>query len=252
MQHVYDDRGRIDYSLNARNQKLDYDYELWGPVKEEKYYPTASATTADRTVTYGRDFNGNLTTITDDAIQPGSLYSMTHDALDRPDVTTIKYLPGGDRVLDSDYDRFGNRDTLTVTDGGTLTHSYTYNKLNRLDTANLPGSQAFGFAYYASDDLQTLTYPNGVTGNYAYATNGPVNNITYTCTSGNLEQLAYIYDDVLNVDTLTDLADGLHDFSYDNLNRLTQALHPATNGLPASEDYAYDLVGNREHPTLAG
>jgi RHS repeat-associated protein len=250
LQLVYDDRDRIDYILNARGQKLDFDYELWGPLKEAKYYPTASATTADRTVSYSLDFNGNITGVTDDTIQPGSLYTVTHDVLDRPDVTTIKYLPGGDRTLDNDYDRFGNRDTLTVTDGGTLVHSFTYNKLNRLDSASLPGNQAFGFAYYANDDLQILTYPNGVTGNYSYATNGPVNNITYTGTSGNLEQLAYIYDDVLNVDTLTDLADGLHDFGYDNLNRLTQALHPTTNGLPGSEDYGYDKVGNREHPTL--
>ena len=75
--------------------------------------------------------------------------------------------------------------------------------------------------------------------------------MTYTGTSGNLEQLAYVYDDVLNIDSLTDLADGLHDFNYDNLNRLTQAQHPTTNGLPGSENYTYDNVGNREDPNNA-
>ncbi|MCO6411409.1 MAG: hypothetical protein J5I92_01570, partial [Thiogranum sp.] len=140
--------------------------------------------------------------------------------MNRPDVTTAAYLPGADRTLEADYDRYGNRSALTFNDGAALTHSYTYNKLDRLVAATLPGSQAFAFAYYANDDLQTLTYPNGVTGNYSYETNGPVEAITFTGSSGNLEQLDYTYDPLLNVDTLTDLADGLHDFDYDNLNRL--------------------------------
>ena len=64
----------------------------------------------------------------------------------------------------NDYDRFGNHKTLTVTDGSTLVHSYSYNKLDQLTSANLPSGQSFGFAYYASDDLQTLIYPNGCNG----------------------------------------------------------------------------------------
>ncbi|MCO6411402.1 MAG: RHS repeat protein, partial [Thiogranum sp.] len=220
VEYVYDDRDRVDYMLNARGQKLDYAYELWGPLKEQKDYATASATTADRTVTYARDFNGNITAISDDTIQPVSLYTFSHDAMNRPDVTTVAYLPGADRTLNADYDRYGNRSALTFNDGAALAHSYSYNKLDRLEAATLPGAQSFAFAYYANDDLQTLTYPNGVTGNYSYETNGPVEAITFTGSSGNLEQLDYTYDPLLNVDTLTDLADGLHDFDYDNLNRL--------------------------------
>jgi hypothetical protein len=46
---AWDSRDRLDFFLSARNQKVDYDYETWGPLKEEKQYPTASATTPDRT-----------------------------------------------------------------------------------------------------------------------------------------------------------------------------------------------------------
>jgi hypothetical protein len=76
VQHIYDDTGRIEYALNARGQKLDYAYEVWGPLKEQKDYPTASAPTPDRTVTYSRDNNGNITAVNDDSIQPGSLYTV--------------------------------------------------------------------------------------------------------------------------------------------------------------------------------
>ena len=58
-----------------------------------------------------------------------------------------------------------------------------------------------------------------------------------------LEQLDYVYDEVLNIDTQTSSREGgAHNYSYDDLDRLTQATHPT---LP-QEDYEYDKVGNRE------
>ena len=70
-----------------------------------------------RTQSFGYDLNGNLTGATDDTLNGGAeLYSITYDALNRPDVETVKYIPGGNRTLDSDYDRFGNRSGLMVDD----------------------------------------------------------------------------------------------------------------------------------------
>ncbi len=64
-----------------------------------------------------------------------------------------------------------------------------------------------------------------------------------------LERLDYIYDAANNVDTITDSI-GLHDYNYNGLDELTQAIHPAASGLTA-ENYAYDRVGNREDPVDA-
>ena len=99
---VYDARDRLDYTLNARGQKLDYDYEDWGPVKRRRDYPSVSAPTPDRTISYAYDLPGNLTGLSDDSLQAGPLNTLTYDALNRPDVTTVHYLPGGDRSLDDD------------------------------------------------------------------------------------------------------------------------------------------------------
>ena len=97
-QFFYDDRDRIDYLLTARNQKVDYDYESWGPVREEKQYPTASATTADRTITYASDNDGNATSVSDTGVQAGITYAFTYDSLGRVFDETVRYLPGGDRI----------------------------------------------------------------------------------------------------------------------------------------------------------
>jgi RHS repeat-associated protein len=40
--------------------------------------------------------------------------------------------------------------------------------------------------------------------------------------------------------------DGTHSYGYDNLNRLTSAVHPSTSSLPVlNETFSYDAVGNR-------
>jgi len=246
---VYDDRGRIDYLVNARGNKIDYSYAPWGVVTSISYYASASAPTPDRTVTYTYDNALNLTSVSDDSIQAAPLYSYTYDALNRSDVVTCAYLPGGNRTLDYGYDRYGNRNSLTFTDGSVLTHAYTYNKRNLLTSAVLPGSQNFAFSYYPNGELQQATYPNGVTGNYQYTANGPLQGITVTGSGGPIEQIDYTYDNVLNVATRTD-GDGTHNYGYDGLNRLTHADYPASTGLPA-ENFAYDRAGNEEDPSDA-
>ena len=243
-QFVFDNRDRLDYLITARNQKVDYGYETWGPLKEEKQFPTAVSVTPDRTIVYARDADGNVTGVADSGIQAGNSYTTTFDVLSRPFDESVQYLPGGTRTLQHRYDRFGNRSQLNVLDGGTIAHSYTYNKLNRLSAATLAGA-SISLAYFANDDRQTVTLPNGVGRAYTYKANGPVNTITVTGGAGTIAQFSYNYDDVLNVDTLTD-PDGLHDFNHDGLNRLTDAIHPAPSGLPTPEGFTYTAVGNRK------
>jgi RHS repeat-associated protein len=168
------------------------------------------------------------------------------------DAATAHYLPGGDRGLDSDYDRFGNREALTVTDGAeVLSHTFTYDLLDRLDPATFPGTQTLGFDYFANDDLQTLTHGNDVTTAYSYEPHGPIDTITVTGPGGQLHRLEYAYDAVLNVDTLDEEhempgAVFPYDYDYDGISRLTSASYPTDLNLPASETFPYDAAGNRD------
>ena len=247
VQKFYDARNRIDYTVNARGHKIDYLYEPWGEVSSVEYYATVAAPTPERKVSYSYDHALNLTSVTDDSIQATPLYTYTYDPLNRSDQTDVAYLPAGDRSLQYGYDRFGNQDSLVLNDGAALNHSYSYDKRNRLAGATLPGGQNFAFSYYASGEMQQTTHPNGVTTDYLYRMNGPVEQISVAGVAGTIEQFAYTYDNTLNIDTQTD-GDGLHDYDYDGLYRLTQAVHPAVIGLP-TENYQYDQVGNREDPS---
>jgi RHS repeat-associated protein len=231
--------------IDARGQKVIYTYEDWGPTKLEQQYPTTAATVPTRTVTYTRDNRGNVLTVMDDGIQSGQSYASTYDALDRRYDETFSYIPGGNRVLQHRYDRFGNRKQMGLQDAAPVTNTYDFNKLNRLATASLAGASLTN-TYYADDDRQTLAYPNGVTETYTYKTNGPLDTVSSAGPSGPLTAFSYTYDDALNVATLTD-GDGVHSFLYDGANRVTQAVHPSASGL-GTEGFAYDRAGNRKDP----
>lgn len=197
----------------------------------------------------GYDVNGNPTSMSDDGIQSGALWTQSWDALNRPDVKTVTYLPGGNRVFDRDYDAAGNLKKLVFTDAGSaFTHTYQYNALNQLASANLPGSQLYGFTYYANDHLKQMTHPNALTSMYTYKANGPVSGIEVKKGTASLQALTYGYDDVLNITSQTDNA-GAHSFGYDALNRLTSSTRATglseSIGLP-DESFTYDRVGNRE------
>lgn len=242
---VYDALGRLDYKVNARGHLIDHEYAPWGKLLQTQYFDSETDTTLKKTVSYFYDHALNLAEVTDDSIQPGPLYTYTHDALNRSDVVTVKYVPGGDRTLDYDYDRYGNRASLVFTDLADVDeHTYSYDKRNRLTDAVLPGNQHFTLDYWSSGELKQIVYPNGVVTDYVYYDNGPVQSITINGSSGVIEEFAYIYDPALNVETMTD-GDGLHTYGYDGLYRLILADHPEGSGLE-DEVYAYDLVGNRE------
>lgn len=245
MQYTYDSRDRLDFQVNARGNKIDYAYEEWGPIKDEKQYTTTSSGTPTRTISYTYDLEGNVTSVSDDAVQAAPSYTLFYDELGRIYDETVKYLPGGDRVLNHRYDRYGNRNTLTLNDGTALTNSFVFDKRNRLGSATLVGASV-SVGYFANDDRQTVTLPGNVSRSYAYESNGPIDTITVTGSGGQLAQFAYSYDDVLNVETLTTLS-GAHEYGYDGLNRLTSAIHPVGLGLN-NESYNYDKVGNREDP----
>ena len=120
--------------------------------------------------------------------------------------------------------------------------SYQFDTLNRLQSASLLSPTAVSLAYYDNGNVQQQTQANGTTSAYQYAANGPLKQVDVN--GGVLDQRVYTYDANRNVDTITSLL-GTHDYGYDNLNRLTQALHPVGSGL-SPEDFAYDAVGNRE------
>jgi RHS repeat-associated protein len=248
VQYDFDNRDRVSSRVNARGGRIEYDYEAWGALQAQREYANGAAATPLRTIAYTRDNDSNVLSVVDSDVQAGPAYTMTYDALSRIADETIKYIPGGDKMLLRRYDRFGNRSEVTLLDGDPATNLFTYNKLNQLSGATLNGA-IIELTHFADDDWQSVGLPNHVTETFSYRPNGLVETIQFASQAGLIEQLSYLYDPAMNVDTQQD-SYGLHDFNYDGLNRLTGAIRPAEAGLP-NESYAYDRAGNREDPSNA-
>jgi RHS repeat-associated protein len=243
VQYQYNDRNQLDLVLNARGQKVDLDYFAWGEKQAERYYSTVSSPSPSREITFEYDNDGHATSITDTAVGAGPAYAMVFDALGRLTEQTIKYIPGGDRVLRQRYDRIGNRVGSTLLDGGTFDNTYSYNKLNHLISATLAGAQV-GITLSSSGSRLVVAYPNGVNDTYAYRANGPIESIAIDGPSGPIASVSYSYDALTNLIGQADQY-GAHTFGYDELSRLENTLRPPSAGVP-NENFEYDIVGNRQ------
>ena len=87
-----------------------------------------------------------------------------------------------------------------------------------------------------------MTYDNGVVTTYAYDAASRLTSMSSDTGTTNISSYSYTHDNVGNRVSMTD-NDGLHNYTYDDVYRLTDATHPqAYNPI---ENFTYDDVGNR-------
>jgi RHS repeat-associated protein len=144
------------------------------------------------------------------------------------------------------YDLNGNRTSMIDPTGLT---TYAYDALNRLTSITNNKGQVTSFTYDALGRRTSMTHANGVVTSYTYDAASQLLTLGHQLGATTINSFSYTYDKVGNRKTKTS-RDGLHDYSYDVLNRLTQA----TNPLPSNplESFTYDPVGNRTNSNQNG
>lgn len=245
---TYDPANRLTQVRDALNQVTAYAYDAVGNRTQQTdrkgqvqtfAYDQAnrltSATASGQTVSYTYDANGNRLTMVD----PTGTTTYQYDNLDRQTRTTY---PDG-KTVQATYDRADNRTSLT--NPGAVTTTATYDAANRL-TQLTQGTLVWTFSYDAAGNRTRLIQPNGTTTDYAYLNNNWLQSIVHKAPAGAvLQSFTYTYD--ANGDRLTQTdSSGTTTFTYDALNRLTQAAYPAGFG---SYTWTYDAVGNRTQQT---
>ncbi len=246
--YSYDKAGNLRFQTDAKNQQLEFRYDLLGR-QVKKIYPDAreiNFTFDDVGVQFSK---GRLTRVDD-------LNAM---------VATFV------------YDRVGRvTQTQRTIDGYTYTMSQTYNALSKvtsemfpdLDSANYTydeagwlksvGGYVNQILYNARGQKDQIDYANGVTTTFDYYDQNPppvsgqfinfaLENRTTAGPGGTLQNLSYDYDEVMNVKAVVDAVfTGNRNFDYDDLSRLVSAsgTFGGTDQSQVTQAYAYDAVGN--------
>ncbi len=233
---------RISSVTDGKGQTTSYTYDNLDRITQISYQGGA-------TISYSYDDNGNLTSLTDNT----GTTSFSYDALNRmtqktlPSLSTISY----------GYDDVGNLTSLTDSSGTTL---YGYDAVNRLTSLTDPSSQQTTFGYDANNRRTTTSYPNGVTMTQGYDSAGRLTSIVGKNSSGTvLTSFTYSYvnpatskDSSLRY-SMTDASGNKTSYSYDVLNRLTEAKTTNSGGTTIADyQYGYDAIGNRTSQTVNG
>ena len=229
--------------------EVDYTYDALDREHTAIYKNAAGTTIA--TITYTYDADGNLTQRNDSA---GNT-TYTYDGLDRltevayPDGTWTKY----------GYDAAGNMTTLQDA-GGTVT--YKYDKANQLTSVTNPSASKAEatMTYDKNGNLTKTAYASGASISYAYNGEDQLSyqTDTYKTATGTIAKLSWgskttpiTYSGTL-VASVLDQSGNTTNYTYDGLNRLTEA--KTTNGATTVADYQYtlDAAGNPTKTVLNG
>lgn len=222
--YTYDGKGNLITLAKPDGKTITYSYDLAGRLTGKTYSDSSQ-------ISFQYDNTGNMTYAGNQNIA----YNFVYDAVNR--ITGIT--DSNSREIQYQYDAAGKRTVMITPEAKTINYTYGDNNLLTQITAD---QKQYGFAYDAAGRRVTRTLPNGTITNYTYDQASSLTGIQTTKGASTLDSTGYVLDNVGNRLTKTTLG-ATYNYTYDSLNRLTQATPTGGNGQP--ETYTYDQVGNR-------
>ena len=235
---------RLDY---GNDDAVKYTHDTQGRVTQQIYYENGATATADTTITYRYDNNGDLASVADSASGISAKY--IYDMIGR---TAAVERRNGDNIIlrvEQSYDSENQRTRQIVkfADGISYTNSNTYNP-NGTPMGMVSGVVGTGYSY---DGLTRVTQIdseiNVIDRQYTYRTNPNTNQVKtlkYPSLKGGYN-FDYTYDNMGNIKTYElDCVNNRYDeakftYTYDSQNQLLNA----TDGTLTFR-YSYDNAGN--------
>jgi RHS repeat-associated protein len=233
--YEYDANGNLIKQTDAKGQVLDFQYDSLNRL-------TCKLANSQIIVSYFYDQAakpnciGRLSKVVDLSGETEFFY----DSLGR-EIKTEKTINNKLYTVNRSYDALDRLISVTYPNGKTA--QYTYNSQGGIETVTTPDGSINNIDYTESDQIKLIQYSNGTQTQYAYNSNTLRLSRLQTSSSSVLQDLAYSFDNIGNVSTITDnSAQGTNtqSFQYDDLNRLVGATGQAYGSI----QYAYDSLGN--------
>jgi len=265
--YTYDKDNRLTKKLYPDGTSVTFTYNGAGKVTSmvdatgtntytyDKLYRKTKivAPGVNNTISYTYDTEGNRLSMTN---QDNGVTSYAYDVLNR--VTSLANPQG--QITKYAYDPVGNILTQTDSNGTVTTH--TYSKDNQVLTAKTSNSASHVLASasytYDTAGLKTsITQDNGNVINYTYdAVHHLAGEVKNTASNTLVYSYAYTYDPLGNRLTMNTNLNGVtltYNYTYNNLNELTQSVPVAANGTQgAVTAYSYNNDGDLVKKVSAG
>ncbi|MDO8282837.1 MAG: toxin TcdB middle/N-terminal domain-containing protein [Thermodesulfovibrionia bacterium] len=236
----YDKNGNLVYQKDAKLQEIIFEYDEINRLSR-KIYPDYTFIE----YTYDEPFStnpiGRLTTVTEaDGIDSTKFYYDVAGQISRTEKVINNSTP---YITETQYDALGRLAKIIYPD--TTEVDYTYNGNGNIHEI-ISGMQAYVTydSYNAIGNPLSITFGNGVSTVYQYyPQNNRLFSITTNSGSTGLMNLAYYYDSVGNITSITDILNPqkTRTYKYDDLDRLIEADSPSYSGKLL---YQYDKIGN--------
>lgn len=242
----YNSAGQMVSQTNARSQTTSLTYDVLGRVTA-KHFPAGGGTD----VAYRYDETGvaggigRLTSQTDE----GGDTSYSYDAMGQI-LTKQMIVDGKSYTYTTTYDYAKRPAQVTYPDGSVVDYAYTDG--GNLSTVGLNGTNyAVWTNYNAAGNPGNLGLANGTATTYTYGTLGKLASLVTSAPGGQIQNLAYTFDNGTNVTAITDNRSNKIDastlmdtdetvsYTYDNLDRMT-----AATGVWGTLNYTYNSTGN--------
>lgn len=228
--YTYDVTGNLTSKTDALGITISYNYDVNGRLLK-KTYPDGT----EECFTY--DVKGNILTASNKNIS----YTFSYDAAGR----VLSSTDSNGKAITYAYDISGNKTQTTYPEGSVV--SYSYDTAGRLAKISNGGGGTYSYTYDKLGRRTKLAYPNGASANYAYDTVGRLTNLDHKASNGNtIASFAYTLDKAGNRLSKAE-PDGKTYYNYSKIYQLLQAQPsaPHSRDNEPSENYSYDLVGNR-------
>lgn len=254
---AYDAQGRLSSVTDPLTHAVNYSYDAAGKIAAvtdananhftfsyDNLDRLSAVTAPDGQTSYTYDAANNLTAVEN----PQSKLQFGYAAAGR--MTAASAVDKANTIggmFTYTYDAAGNRLSMTMAASPAFTWNYTYDAMNRPVAMTSPDGTQFQFTYDAAGRRTHMDMGTTIGADYAYDAANQLTSITYRRKTDNavIATAGYTYDNAGNRTGMTDDF-GNHTFDYDDLHRLTSAVHPSSGALSVqSETFAYDAVGNR-------
>jgi RHS repeat-associated protein len=225
----YDGNGNLLTKTDALGATVSYGYDALNRLAQVSFPDTA------QNISYGYDNCVNGTGRICGMTDPSGTTSYEYNIMGKVAKATM-IIDGIPYVSRYGYDPSGNTTSITYPSGRVITNSYTNNRVTGILSDSTP--VASNISYMPFGGVTSITYGNGLVQSTGYDQRYRITTIA----SGGVQNLAYSYDNAVNVTGISNNLDSGRNktYAYDAYDRLSTAAGPW-----GSIVYAYDNIGNR-------